>query len=171
MQKPSSKFGCASEKLFKISIIALLAILVNIVYVLRLCKAIKRNNLWAGNYRETYPESSKLSIFFAEWSKILNLMIPIFLILAPIYQITGFSDLTALRYNQTAIGICFGVCFYQWIYYVQKVKFRRGDLSSEEQEKSVAKGIKQDLVVCCIGAVFYLVLSNIKFWRPMLIQV
>ncbi|KAI1696834.1 hypothetical protein DdX_18853 [Ditylenchus destructor] len=152
-------------------IIALLAMLVNIVYVLRLRKTIKRNNLWAGNYRETYPESSKLSIFYAEWSKILNWVIPIFLILAPIYRITGFSDLTALRYYQTAMGICFGVCFYQWISYVQKVKFRRGDLSPEEHEKNITKVIKQDLVFCCIGAVFYLVLSNIKFWRPMLIQI
>ncbi|KAI1711187.1 hypothetical protein Ddc_13019 [Ditylenchus destructor] len=150
-------------------IIALLAILVNIVYVLLLRKAIKRNSLWASNYLETYPESSKLSVSYAKWLnfvvKILNWVFPVFLILAPIYRLTSIHAWIFFW----STGICFGVSFYQWISYIQKVKFRRGELSSSEHEKSIARDIKQDFVICCIGAVFYTVLYS-SYWPYGLIQ-
>ncbi|KAI1704181.1 hypothetical protein DdX_14421 [Ditylenchus destructor] len=150
-------------------IIALLAILVNIVYITLLRKTIKRNSLWASNFREAYPESSKLSVSYAEWSnfvsKLLNWVFPVFLILAPIYRITFIHAWIFF----CGTGICFAVCFYQWISYIQKVKFRIGELSSSEHEKSIAKDIKQDLVLCCIGSVFYMVLYS-SYWPYELIQ-
>lgn len=72
-----------------------------------------------------------------------------FLILAPIYRITFIHAWIFF----CSTGICFAVCFYQWISYIQKVKFRIGELSSSEHEKSIAKDIKQVIIKTGLGFV------------------
>ncbi|KAI1706132.1 hypothetical protein DdX_13172 [Ditylenchus destructor] len=134
-----------------VAILAVLAILVNIVYIFCIRKAMKQSNLRPRSDEESRPHCSEMdsaygTLFPFGSLKILHWLIPVFLFHANLYRITEPDD------NGKFVMVCwFGICFCNWISYVKSTRF------SSEDSRSNRFLFIMDFVLYVSGIIFYLV--------------